>query len=122
MGARTQSSRQFRRCATPAERLLWRHLRARRLAGYCFRRQQPLGPYIVDFACLRRRLVIEVDGASHLSRVEYDQIRTEYLKRLGYRVVRFPNYKVLAETKAVLRSIHRHLSPPKSLRKPFPPL
>ena len=104
--------------ATAAERRLWRHLRAHRLGGYFFRRQRAIGPYIVDFACLKRRLIVEVDGNSHESRVEYDWIRAQYLKRLGYRVLRFSNARVLLETRAVLRSILRHLSPPKPAQVP----
>ena len=110
----TSAARLLRQRATPAERQLWKHLRAHRFGGYSFRRQQPLGPYIVDFACLKRRLVVEVDGKSHESKLEYDRIRTQYLKCPGYRVLRFSNDRVLAETRAVLRSIRRHLSLPKS--------
>lgn len=106
-------ARTLRRGATFAERHLWKHLRAHRLSGYYFRRQQPLGPYIVDFACKKRRLVIEVDGMSHASRAEYDRLRTQYLRRMGYRVLRFSNDRVLLETRAVLRSIQRHLGIPK---------
>ena len=117
-GVRTRRAKLPSANATSAERRLWRHLRARRLAGCSFQRQEPIGPYIVDFACLKRRLVVEVDGNSHESRVEYDWLRTQYLKRLGYRVVRFSNDRVLLETRAVLRSILRHLSAPK--RPPMP--
>lgn len=106
----TQAARILRANATTAERRLWRYLRAHRLAGYSFRRQEPIGPYIVDFVCPKRRLVIEVDGTSHASKFEYDQIRTRYLNALGYRVLRFSNQRVLLETRAVLRSIHRHLA------------
>jgi len=112
--ARPPTARLLRANSTKAEQLLWRHLRARRLAGYSFRRQEPVGPYIADFVCLKRRLVIEVDGTSHSSKQEYDQIRTSYLRCMGYRVLRFSNDRVLFETSAVLRSIQRHLAPRKS--------
>ena len=120
MSSPTPTAQLFRKRSTPAERYLCRYLRAHRLAGYSLRRQEPVGPYIVDFACKKRRLVIEVDGQSHASKVEHDWLRTQYLKRLGYRVLRFSNDRVLLDTKAVLRSILRHLSTPKSRHSPLP--
>lgn len=113
MDARVLPSRLTRPSSTPAERRLWRHLRAHRLAGCAFTRQYPLGPYIVDFACLERGLVIEVDGMSHRHKDEYDWIRSRYLRNRGLRVLRFSNDRVLLDTRAVLRSIERHLSVPK---------
>lgn len=112
MDAQTLTPRQIHYCATAAERRLWRHLRAHRLAGCAFTRQHPLGPYIVDFACLERGLVIEVDGMSHRGKDEYDWIRSRYLRTRGFRVLRFSNDRVLLDTRAVLRSIGRHLSRP----------
>ena len=97
-GVRPQTARLLRANATPAERRLWRHLRAHRLAGHSFRRQEPIGPYIVDFACVKHRLVVEVDGSSQRSKHEYDEIRTRYLRSLGFRVLRFSNQRVLLET------------------------
>jgi very-short-patch-repair endonuclease len=114
MQSGTATARLLRLWATPAELHLWQHLRAHRVAGCGFRRQHPIGPYIVDFVCLEHRLIIEVDGQIHEARIEYDQIRTAYLRRFGYRVLRFPNSQVLHETRAVLRSIKRHLSSRKS--------
>ncbi len=64
-GMRQSSARRLRKHPTDAERLLWCHLRLRQLGGYKFRRQQPLGPYIVDFVCLEQRLIVEVDGGQH---------------------------------------------------------
>ncbi len=113
MDAPTLPLRRLDYCSTPAERRLWRHLRAHRLAGCSFTRQHPLGPYIVDFACLERGLVIEVDGMSHRNKDEYDWIRSRYLRNLGFRVLRFSNDRVLLDTRAVLRSIERHLNPPR---------
>ena len=107
------AARLLRQLATPAERQLWQHLRGHRLAGCRFRRQHPIGPYVVDFVCLRRRLVVEVEGRSHEAKFEYDQIRTAYLRRFGYRVLRFSNFRVMRETPAVLRSIEHHLAPRK---------
>lgn len=76
------------------ERRLWGCLRKRRLAGLHFRRQHPIGRYIVDFYCAEHRLVIEVDGETHHHRVEYDEVRTEWLESQGCRVLRFTNEEV----------------------------
>ena len=90
---------------TDAERLLWQHLRNRELGGYKFRRQRPVGPYIVDFVCLEKKLVIEVDGGQHAGQVELDAKRSGYLDDKGYRVMRFWNNEVLTETESVLTVI-----------------
>ena len=87
---------------TDAERLLWQHLRNRQLGEYKFRRQRPIGPYIVDFVCLEKKLVIEVDGGQHAGQMESDSKRSDYLKEKGYRVMRFWNNEVLKETESVL--------------------
>ncbi len=90
---------------TDAERLLWRHLRNRELGGYKFRRQRPIGPYILDFVCLEKKLVVEVDGGQHAGQVELDAKRSGYLGEKGYRVLRFWNNEVLKETESVLTVI-----------------
>lgn len=90
---------------TDAEKLLWRHLRNRELGGYKFRRQRPIGTYIVDFVCLEKKIVIEVDGGQHAGQVELDAERSDYLKEKGYRVMRFWNNEVLKETESVLTVI-----------------
>lgn len=95
----------MRRNATDAERRLWYHLRAKRLQGYKFRRQHVIGPYIVDFVCLDRRLVIEIDGGQHLERRAQDAKRTAFLEQQGLRVLRFWNDEVLKDTEAVLTRI-----------------
>ncbi|MGH8615881.1 MAG: endonuclease domain-containing protein [Gammaproteobacteria bacterium] len=79
------------------------------LDGVKFRRQQVLGPYVVDFLCLEPKLVIEVDGGQHAEPVSNDLQRTEYLKVLGYRVLRFWNHEVLGDPDAVLASIRAAL-------------
>jgi len=91
---------------------LWRRLRRRQLLGRKFRRQQPLGRYIVDFVCLEARLVIEVDGSQHLEQQSYDGARRRWLERQGYRVLRFWNNEVLAETDAVVETIAQVLEQP----------
>ena len=103
-------ARRMRQSATDAEAELWRNLRAGRLAGYKFRRQQPLGRYIVDFVCFEQRLVIEVDGGQHLDAQISDALRTEWLESEGFRVLRFWNDDVLLRTGLVLAEILRMLS------------
>jgi adenine-specific DNA-methyltransferase len=102
-------AQQLRRRATDAERLLWQHLRARRLGGFKFRRQMVIEPYVVDFACLEARLVIEADGGQHEEQLTRDQYRTAFLQARGYRVLRFWNHEILTQTQAVLEHIHHHL-------------
>ncbi len=90
---------------TSAERLLWSRLRARRLAGLKFQRQEPIGPYIVDFYCHIARLVIELDGDAHYLTSVHDRIRQEFLEEIGLTVLRFPNFEVLNNTSFVLGRI-----------------
>ena len=95
----------MRRDPTDAEKLLWLRLRNRQLAGYKFRRQVWLGPYIVDFACWERKLIVELDGGQHVAAASYDEARTQWLEHRGYRVVRFWNNEVLLEIDAVLEAV-----------------
>jgi len=81
------------------------HLRARRLAGYRFKRQVPIGPFIVDLACYESRLVIEVDGGQHAERSKEDAARTAWLEDHGFRVLRFWNNEVMENLDAVLPEI-----------------
>jgi very-short-patch-repair endonuclease len=96
--------RSMRREMSPVERVLWQRLRDRQ-AEFKFRRQHPIGRYIVDFYCDACRLVVEVDGASHDEQIEYDTARTAWLTARGYRVIRFTNEDVLHRTDAVLSTI-----------------
>ena len=96
-------ARYLRKQSTEAEKTLWRQLRNRELAGCKFRRQAPIGKYIVDFLCYEQKLVIEIDGGQHQSRVEADSERTDWLETQGYRVVRFWNNQVLAENRSSVR-------------------
>ncbi|MHB1294133.1 MAG: endonuclease domain-containing protein [Anaerolineae bacterium] len=100
-----ESARVLRHRPTPAEALLWERLRGRRLAGHKFRRQHPIGHFVVDFCCVEKRLVVEVDGSVHLDRVEADAARTAWLEGQGFRVLRFQNRDVLANPDAVLAHI-----------------
>jgi very-short-patch-repair endonuclease len=99
----TQNARALRQNMTDAERRLWRELRRDSL-GVKFRRQIPIGSYIVDFACLQRRLIIEVDGGQHLESPE-DLQRDAWLRNQGYRVLRFWNHDVLRNLEGVLAVI-----------------
>jgi very-short-patch-repair endonuclease len=98
-------AKKLRKNMTDAERLLWRHLRNRELGGYKFRRQRPIGPYIVDFVCLEKKIVIEVDGGQHAGQAELDVKRSDYLKEKGCKILRFWNNEVLQETESVLNVI-----------------
>jgi len=90
---------------TDAERYLWKHLRQRQLAGHRFRRQMPIGSYIVDFVCLERRLIVEIDGGQHQEQQAYDGRRDGWLVEQGFRVLRFWNNEVLSQTEGVLMRI-----------------
>jgi very-short-patch-repair endonuclease len=94
-------AKRLRSNATDAESVLWRHLRAHRFAGHKFKRQHPIGPYIVDFVCFGSRLIIEVDGGQHLEN-ERDAKRDAWLQAQGFVVVRVWNNDVLSRTEAVL--------------------
>ncbi|HDQ99768.1 MAG TPA: endonuclease domain-containing protein [candidate division WOR-3 bacterium] len=107
----TARARLLRRRSTDAERLLWSKLRDRRLAGAHFRRQHPVGPFVVDFCCLDARLIIEVDGGEHSVRVRQDQNRDQFLAGRGFRVLRFWNHEVLRQTEAILQAIAAALPP-----------
>ena len=107
---RTAIVKALRRRMTDTERSLWRHLRAHRLASGKFKRQQPLGPYIVDFVCFRARLVIELDGGQHQDS-DTDRSRDAWLEGQGFRVLRFWDNEVLTNLPAVLEKISGFLAP-----------
>ena len=102
-------ARSLRRNATDAELLLWRHLRARRLAGWKFRRQVVISPYIADFICLEARLIVEADGGQHMENAAPDAKRTVFLESRGYRVIRFWNHEILGNIEGVLEQIQVYL-------------
>ena len=95
----------LRQNSTDAERHLWYYLRAKRLKGYKFRRQHLLHPYIVDFVCLEKKLIIELDGGQHADQAVYDEKRTLFLRLKGFRVLRFWNHDVLQQTNTILNEI-----------------
>ncbi len=102
------NAHKLRRDTTDAERLLWTHIRSRRLAGLKFRRQHPIGRYVVDFCCEAENLVIELDGGQHADDVDREEHRTQYLEKFGYCVVRYWNNEVLSNIDGVLTDIRSH--------------
>lgn len=116
-------AKKLRTDMTDAERRLWYRLRAHRFDGHKFKRQVPVGPYVLDFACLGRKLVIEVDGGQH-AESQTDIVRDRYLTKEGFRVLRFWNNDVLKNTDGVLEVVLSALSKapsPGALRAPPSP-
>ena len=101
-------ARQLRRKETDAERRLWMHLRRHQL-GVQFRRQHPIGPYIVDFCCVDRMLIVELDGGQHEDQRAQGAARTDWLAKQGFRVLRFSDREALVQTEAVLIEIQNRL-------------
>ena len=106
-GQKRDFARKLRTAMTDAESRLWRQLRCRQLAGVRFRRQVPIGPYIADFVCLERQLVIEVDGGQHAPHIDAD--RDRYFRDREFDVLHFWNNDVLGNTEGVCEVILRHL-------------
>lgn len=100
---------------TDAEHLLWHHLRLRQPDGNKFRRQRPIGPYIADFVCLEKRLVIEVDGGQHNQQQSYDARRDAWLRAEGFIVLRFWDDEVLTQIENVKQAIGEAPSAPSSI-------
>jgi adenine-specific DNA-methyltransferase len=107
-------ARAMRKNPTDAERVLWKALRFRQAGGHKFRRQMAMGPYILDFVCLEKKLVVEVDGGQHLEQsvVKHDAERAQWLQAQGFRLLRFWNDEVLKETEAVMQRIWSELNAP----------
>ncbi|MBS0524050.1 MAG: endonuclease domain-containing protein [Proteobacteria bacterium] len=118
---RTQGfARELRKTMTDTERRLWQDLRRGKIPGPRFRRQVPIGPYVADFACLKSRLIIELDGSQHVERATYDDQRTQFLEAQNFRVLRFWNGAMSNEREAVIETIvwavmhpdwHQHRDP-----------
>ncbi len=107
-----QKAQTLRESQTNAEGLLWHYLRDKQLAGHKFRRQQPIGPYIVDFACMPKKLLIELDGGQHAEQHTYDKKRDEFLRGKGYKILRFWNNDVFENCFGVLESIRAAVQDP----------
>ena len=97
---------------TPAEEHLWSALKNKQLEGLRFRRQHPVGNFILDFYCPSCKLVIEVDGEVHSDRLDYDDARTDKLGEYGYKVLRFSNERIINDLSQVLAEIRQVVSPP----------
>ena len=123
----TDRARQLGRSMTAAERRLWRRLRARGMSSVEFRRQHPVGPYVVDFCCPERMVVVEIDGGHHATQAEEDRTRTEFLAGNGFRVLRFWNNEVMGNIAGVLHRISEAAAGPLTpsrlpLTLPSPPV
>lgn len=103
-------AKENRRYGTEEERILWNILSGKKL-GYKFRRQHIIGDFIVDFICLKCRLIIEVDGKYHFTeeQISKDEERTKYLESNGFTVIRFTNEEIIADIDSVLETISKHL-------------
>jgi len=102
-------ARRLRKTMTDTERFVWQRLRSRGFAGFKFRRQMPIGRYIVDFVCLQRRLIVELDGGQHVEQAEYDAERTSWLESQGFVVLRFWNHEALEEWETIEQVIWERL-------------
>ena len=98
-------ARSFRKNMTDAENRMWHFLRNRRLKGYKFVREHIIGIYIADFVCRKKKVIIEIDGGQHVEAACYDQKRTEFLEKEGYKVLRFWNHEVFKNIEEVLEAI-----------------
>ncbi len=114
-------AKQLRTNQTEAEQRLWGYLRAKRLQGWKFNRQVPVGKFIVDFLCEQAKLVVEIDGSTHgeAHEIKYDEKRTLYLESLGYRVFRCYNINVFENLNGVLEGILLELNGGKSALPPL---
>jgi very-short-patch-repair endonuclease len=105
-------AKELRKNASVTEKIFWGFVRNNKLGGFQFRRQYPIGKYFVDFVCLEKRLVVELDGDQHFNEagIVYDNKRTDFIKSQGFDVVRIPNIDLLKEKKAVVYSLWRVLN------------
>jgi len=103
-----QRARALRRDQTEVERILWRYLKARQVNGWRFRRQHPIPPYIADFACVEAKLIVEADGGQH-AESSHDEIRDQYLRNAGWRILRFWNADILKSIEGVVAMISDEL-------------
>jgi len=106
-----RKAQNLRHNQTEAENLLWYYLRKKQLGGFKFRRQQPIGKYIVDFVCMPEGLMVEVDGGQHNTEIgiNYDQAREVFLKERGFRILRFWNNDIFKNCSGVLEIIYSNL-------------
>src|SRR3954447_3268314 len=98
-------ARELRRDLTPTETKLWAALRDRRFVNLKFRRQRPVGPFIADFCCLDKKVIVELDGDSHAGKEEYDSARQKWLESAGWNVLRFWDSEVYENIDGVMQAI-----------------
>lgn len=115
-----ERARQLRRDQTDAEKKLWSRLRARQLAGFKFRRQFVIGPFIADFCCFEQRLIVELDGGQHADQIGADQKRSDFLLARGYRILRFWDNEVIENIDGVLQRIADEVDKPNPKLEPSP--
>jgi very-short-patch-repair endonuclease len=119
-------AKEMRRNPTKSEAILWSHLRNRQIEGRKFRHQVWIGPFVVDFVCLKAKLVIEADGSQHLDNAEYDHHRSLFLEGEGFCILRFWNNEVIENIEGVLELVRDRLlsqtrpSPSPASRGPLP--
>jgi very-short-patch-repair endonuclease len=109
----------MRRDSAYVENLFWQEIRDRKLGGFKFRRQVPVGPYYADYLCAPKKVIVELDGGVHKLKLERDKARDAALRESGYRVARFSNQEVLADLPGVLAKLLHVLQATPS---PFVPL
>jgi len=102
-------AKELRRRSTEAEKIIWKHLRSKQMCGIKFRRQQPIGDYIVDFVCFEKHAIIEIDGGQHSLNSLGDRKRDKWLKSQGYRVLRFWNNDIMQNLEGVLEIIRSYV-------------
>ena len=112
VAGKEERRKELRNSSTVAETVLWKYLKNRQLDGNKFRRQSSVGPYIVDFFCPEKRVVVELDGARHFGSAagDYDDRRTRYLQERGIKVIRFENRRLYRDLEGVLEEIRKTLS------------
>ena len=113
MNNKTILARNLRKNSTIQERRLWNLLKNRQFHNLKFKRQQPIGDYIVDFICKEAKIIIEIDGGQHNEpkNIEYDKTRTEYLNTLGYKVIRFWNNEIYENIEGVVLRLREEINP-----------
>ena len=116
----TARARQLRRTETSEEKTLWRWLRGHRFRGLKWRRQHPVGPYFLDFACVGLKLAVELDGCGHLAKAAHDAERDRWLRAEGWTVLRFGNHDVVLRLHAVIETIYRASETVSPLPDPLP--
>jgi very-short-patch-repair endonuclease len=106
-------ARAFRKTMTDGEQKLWSRLRGKQLEYY-FRRQTPIGKYIVDFVCWKEKMVVEIDGSQHFTNAgkEHDKIRDQFIQQQGFRILRFNSVEVLDNTDGIIEAIYENLKNP----------